>query len=92
MPAFVLFYLEVRPGGLEGRLVFLRVAQRGGGSERNRLVLNIRTASGNTRGVTALGMALMNSITSVSAARLISFDYRHTVDYTRDGIVIECTS
>ncbi len=55
-------------GGTEGR-----------GSDRNRLALNIRTTSGNTRGVTALGMDLMKSIISVSAARLISFDYRQAV-------------
>ncbi len=46
----------------------------GGGSNWNRFALNIRTTSGYTRGVTALGTALMNSIISVSAARLISFD------------------
>jgi hypothetical protein len=57
----------------------------GGGSNWNRFALNIRTTSGYTRGVTALGMALMNSIISVSAARLIFFDYRDRADSMRDG-------
>ncbi len=64
---------------------------KGGVSDWNRFALNIRTTSGYTRGVTALGMALMNSIISVSAARLISFDYRYIVDYKRYRDVIECT-
>ncbi len=62
----------------------------GGGSDRNRLALNIHTTSGYTRGVTALGMVSMNSIISVSAARLISFDYRHE-DSMRDGNGLKCT-
>ncbi len=67
-------------------------AQEGRGSDWNRFALNIRATSGYTRGVTALGMALMNSIISVSAARLISFDYRHIVDDKGDRRVIACMS
>ena len=90
MHALFLFHLEVRPGGFESRLVLLGIKLHTGRhrewrQRRNRLVLNIRTTSGYTRGVTALGMALMNSIITVSAACLISFDYRDKADSMRDG-------